>query len=169
LTPEIILDGGDRYGLFNKGNYPNDAFDDNLVNADVQVMRQYSNDTWVSWCIITGRSNLEDGDEVFIKYGRDYWCYLGNINTLNAETRAKCMKYYNILESDLFDCLTEEDEDDDPIMGHKARAAFIDKRNREGDKLPRAVCSSTDSPRKVRALQRKAEAEHRAANKKATK
>jgi len=74
------------------------------------------------------------------------------------------MAYYKIKESELFDCEFKNDELDH--LEPMARSAAIDKRNREGDKLPRAVCFITDSPRKVRALQKKVDAKHKATNNK---
>ena len=127
-----------NYGITNKGNYPNDPFDESLYNADLHVLRHRLE--WVSWGIITGRSNLEDGTEVFIKYGREHWCYLGNINTLSAEARLKCMAFYKISEADLFDC-----EEDNRIA---------------------VTCSSTDSSRKVAALQKAQDAKTKKASKK---
>ena len=112
MHADVILDGAPKYGVFNKGNYLNDCFDDSLYNADLNVLRRYENNEWVPWCVIIGRENLEDGNEVYIKYGRDYWCYIGNIDTLLGESRAKCMAFYNITDADLFDC---EDEDDQPL------------------------------------------------------
>jgi len=147
LTPEVILDGGVRYGVTNKGNYPNDVFDESLYNADFHVLRH--NEEWVSWCVIVGRSNLEDGHEVFVKYGRDHWCYLGNINTLSLESRLKCMEFYKISEADLFDC---EDEDDQPL------AQLVPQRIT-------VTCSSKDSPRKVKALQKAEDAKKKASKK----
>ncbi len=58
-----------------------DCFDDSLYNADIQILKRWDNNEWVKWCIIVGRRNLEDGHKVFIRYGKDYWCYLCNINT----------------------------------------------------------------------------------------
>ena len=95
-------------GPNNKGNYPNDCFDDDLYNADAFLLRRYEGkQEWITWLVIVGRKNLEDGHEVFIKYGRAYWCYRGNINTLSAETRLKYMTFYTISETDLIDCEVE--------------------------------------------------------------
>jgi len=98
------LDGAGKSEPANKGNFPNDAFDKELTNADMFVLRRDDNKDWVSWCVIIGRRNLEDGNEVFIEYGREYWCYRGNINTLSKESRVKCMAFYKIHESDIVDC-----------------------------------------------------------------
>ena len=121
-------------GTNNRGNFPNDCFDESLYNADAFVMRRDDNQEWVSWCVIVGRKNLEDGHEVFIKYGREYWCYLGNINSLSAESRLKCMEFYNIKETDLFDCEKEPE---------------------------RVHGSSSDNQKKVRALQKALDASNK--------
>ena len=95
-------------GPNNKGNFPNDCFDEELYNADAFLLRRYEGkQAWITWLVIVGRKNLEDGHEVFIKYGRSYWCYRGNINTLSAETRLKCMAFYKISDNDLVDCEVE--------------------------------------------------------------
>ena len=67
---------------------------------------------------------------MFIRYGKDYWCYLGNINTLSAEARLKCMAYYN------------EDEDD-KTLGEQVLA---DKKvaQKAKDAAPRVACSSSE-------------------------
>ena len=98
-------------GPKNKGNSPNDCFDEDLYNADAFLLRRYEGkQEWITWLFIIGRKNLEDGHEMCIKYDRAYWCYRGNINTLSAETRLKCMAFYKISDTDIIDCEVEGDD-----------------------------------------------------------
>ena len=72
LDDEFVLDGGGiNLNKDNLGNYPNDCFDDNLVNANIEVMKYFGDDKWIFWCLILGNDNLEDGDEVFVRYGKN--------------------------------------------------------------------------------------------------
>ena len=90
-----------------------------MYNAHIVIMKQF-NGEWADWCAIVGNANLEDATEVFVRYGKSYWCYLPNINTLNVDERKKCMAYYRIRESDLFELESDDEQD-----GMPAAAAAI--------------------------------------------
>jgi hypothetical protein len=128
LDDEYYLDGGEEYyGVNNKGNYPNDPFDDQMVNADIHVIKNYSGNNWADWCLIIGKESLEDGHEVFVRYGKQYWCFRPSFNTLSLSEKLKCMAYYKIKESDIFDA---EEEPASAVAGSTAAGV---------------VCSSTDT------------------------
>ena len=69
------------------------------------------------------------------------------------------MAYYDIKEADLFDC--EDDDDDEQKAAADKKAAQKAK-----DDAPRVHCSSSDSQRKVVALQKALDAKHQASIKK---
>ena len=105
LDDEFVLDGGGiNLNKDNLGNYPNDCFDDNLVNANIEVMKYFGDDKWIFWCLILGNDNLEDGDEVFVRYGKKYWIYLPNFLTLPIESQTLCKEYYKIEDNEFWDC-----------------------------------------------------------------
>jgi hypothetical protein len=60
------------------GNFANDGFDDILNNADLCTLKAYSDNKLMTWAIIVAKENLEDGCEVFVKYGKLYWLYKPN-------------------------------------------------------------------------------------------
>ena len=129
MDDEYYLDGGEEfYGVMNKGNYPNDPFDDLMVNAEIHIIKSVSGDNWADWCLLTGKEGLEDTHEVFVKYGKPYWCFRPSFNTLSEEQKLKCMAYYKIKESDLFDPEVEP--------GASAGAGAL---------APGVACSSTDT------------------------
>ena len=39
---------------------------------------------------------ITDGDELYIEYGKHYWCYLPHFETLNEGQKEKCILYYEI-------------------------------------------------------------------------
>ena len=115
------------------GNFANDGFDDNLNNADLFTLKGYSDDKWMTWAIIVAKENLEDGCEVFVKYGKLYWLYKPNFDTLPDDQKVKCRLYYRISDEEFFDPVFEEvppmaqvpASSHDPVVVVQKRAAAV--------------------------------------------
>jgi hypothetical protein len=108
LDETYYLDGGGiHYNLANLGNYPNDCFDDQLYNAGMQAMKMGEDGKWVYWVHIFALKRIDDGEEIFIRYGKAYWCYLPNYNSLPKDQQEKCRAYYAIEEADFQDDYVE--------------------------------------------------------------
>jgi hypothetical protein len=112
------------------GNFANDGFDDKLNNADLCTLKAYSDNKWMTWAIIVAKENLEDGCEVFVKYGKLYWLYKPNFDTLPEDQKVKCKLYYRIADEEFFDPVFEEvpieqvpASSNDPVVVVQKRAA----------------------------------------------
>ena len=39
---------------------------------------------------------IQNGDELYIEYGKHYWCFLPHFESLNEDQKVLCIKYYEI-------------------------------------------------------------------------
>ncbi len=116
MDDKIYLDCG---GSFNKktnlGNFPNDCFDDNLYNARILPVQTNERGTFVPWVLIMSMSShdiIEDC-ELFIKYGKAYWCYQPNFDTLPDDQKLKCQNFYKIANEEFYGFDDDDEEEVD--------------------------------------------------------
>ncbi len=108
MDDKFVLDGGGKnYHEGNLGNYPNDIFDDKLYNAHYELLKFEVQGEWIHWCILTAYESLEDGEEIFVRYGKEHWLYLPTFNTLPQDMKEKCIEYYKINDDEFWECIIE--------------------------------------------------------------
>ncbi len=112
MDEKIYLDcGGSYHKKTNLGNFPNDCFDENLYNARILPVKTNEGGTFLSWALImsTSKHDIDEDCEVFIKYGKAYWLYRPNFDTLPNDQKEKCQKFYQIADEEFYNFEDEED------------------------------------------------------------
>ena len=84
INPNAVINAGGTLKLI--GRYANDA------NGLVRIKGLRNNSEYVtirSRCFITATKNIKKGEEIFVKYGKEYWDLVKKIKEIKAKNKKK--------------------------------------------------------------------------------
>jgi len=91
----------------NTGVFINDCFDDEGYNVEGICLRL--GDKWSRQFEVKALRIIMPDEELYIKYGREYWCYRLHFESLTEEQQMKCSFFYEIdKDSELVDVVVED-------------------------------------------------------------
>ena len=63
--------------------------------------------TWVPIFPIYSLRALKSCEELFLEYGKKFWCYRGNFDQLSPAQQVKCRAHYKIKDEDFVNAVAE--------------------------------------------------------------
>ena len=100
---ENYLDASEMLTEMNFGAQINDCFDAELYNVTGEAHKVEGSDDWVPIISIIALRDLLKGEELYLEYGKKYWCYRSNFMSLPVAQQTKCREHYAIVESDFIE------------------------------------------------------------------
>jgi len=90
----------------NFGAYINDCFDPEGYNVYGEGIKMQDG-TWVPIFQLYSLRALKSGEELYLEYGKKFWCYRGNFDQLSPAQQVKCRAHYQIADEDFVDAVAE--------------------------------------------------------------
>jgi hypothetical protein len=106
LDTKFYLDAAEMVNDDNHGAQINDCFDKAGYNTYGEGLKM-EDGTWVPLYQIIAARDLNLGEELYLEYGKLFWCYRGNFKNLTPNQKVKCRAHYNISDDDFVDELME--------------------------------------------------------------
>jgi hypothetical protein len=108
LDENNYCDAAELINETNDGAMINDGFDASLYNVTGEGLKLDKDpDEWVPIIQIIAKRKLVRGEELYLEYGKLYWCYRGNFDTLPLAQQVKCRAHYKIIDSDFIKAVAE--------------------------------------------------------------
>ena len=79
----------------------NDPFNKEKCNV-CPVMLKTTEEEWLSFYLVKAIKIINQGDELFMEYGPEYWHYWPNFLTLSTEQQVECRNYYQLHDGDFY-------------------------------------------------------------------
>jgi len=109
LDKNFYLDAAEMINEWNYGAQINDPFDNRMYNVIGEGLKNSgeSEDDWIPVVQIMATRNLKPKEELYLEYGKGFWCYRGNFDKLPVSQQLKCQEHYQIVEEDFIDEVAE--------------------------------------------------------------
>jgi len=116
LDEDYYLDAAKRLTDDNSGVFIQDCFEEKCYNAYAVCLKYEETDKWLRQYEIRALKLISNHEEIFIEYGKDYWCYKPHFMALPEDQKSKCIEHYGIDdEHDLIDFDVDDAEPDSPV------------------------------------------------------
>ena len=106
LDDKHYLDAADMCNDTNFGAMINDCFNSEGYNVYGEGLKM-EDGTWVPIFQIFSLRALKSNEELFLEYGKKYWCYRGNFDRLSPAQQLKCRAHYQISDEDFVNAVKE--------------------------------------------------------------
>ena len=133
LDEHYYLDAAEMIGEDNYGAMINDCFDKNGYNVYGEGLKT-DNDHWVPIYQIIAIRDLKLAEELYLEYGKLFWCYRGNFDTLPLEQQVKCRAHYNISDEDFVNVVKEPKAKKQTAKKPKKRPNVVEEESAKDDK-----------------------------------
>ena len=110
----------------NHGAQINDCFDKAGYNTYGEGLKM-EDGTWVPLYQIIASRDLKLGEELYLEYGKLFWCYRGNFKNLTPNQQLKCRAHYNISDEDFVDELMEQKAKQPPAKKGKKSKVVVEE------------------------------------------
>ena len=109
LDDDYYLDAAEMINEWNYGAQINDPFDNRMYNVIGEGLKNSgeSEDEWIPVVQIMATRKLKPKEELYLEYGKQFWCYRGNFDKLPVPQQLKCQDHYNIELEDFIDEVEE--------------------------------------------------------------
>ena len=109
LDEEWYFDAANKLTDDNSGVFLQDCFNDKGYNCEAVILKFEATDKWSRQYEVRAMKPIKNQEELFIEYGKEYWCYKPHFISLSEDQRAMCIEHYEIDdENDLIEIVLAE-------------------------------------------------------------
>jgi hypothetical protein len=97
-----ILNCSRKRGKKNVGLQVNDAFSKKKYNVGAQLSTYGDEKEILPYVRLIALKAIKEGAEIYLEYGKPYWLWRPNFDSLTASQAGRCKEHYEILDDEFY-------------------------------------------------------------------